>query len=108
MPPLDKTQDVRADMVATMLALGIDVEVHHHEVGGGAQAEIDLKYKPLLEMCDAVGVYKYVVKNVAQQHGLIATFMPKPSSRRTAPACTCTRACGRTARRSSSVMATPT
>ena len=78
LPPLDKTQDVRADMVATMLALGIDVEVHHHEVGGSAQAEIDLKYKPLLEMCDAVGVYKYVVKNVAQQHGLIATFMPKP------------------------------
>jgi len=78
LPPLDKTQNVRADMVATMVALGIDVEVHHHEVGGGGQAEIDLKYKPLLEMCDTMNVYKYVVKNIAGQHGLIATFMPKP------------------------------
>ncbi len=78
LPPLDKTQDVRADMVAMLLGLGIDVEVHHHEVGGGAQAEIDLRYQPLLQMCDTVSLYKHVIKNVAQQHNLIATFMPKP------------------------------
>ena len=78
LPPLDKTQDVRADMVATLLELGIDVEVHHHEVGGAGQAEIDLRYKPLLEMCDTMNVYKYVIKSVARQHGLLATFMPKP------------------------------
>jgi glutamine synthetase len=78
LPPLDKTQDVRADMVDTLLKCGVDVEVHHHEVGGGGQAEIDLRYKSLLKMADTMKLYKYVVKNVAARHGLLATFMPKP------------------------------
>ncbi|PJF40338.1 MAG: type I glutamate--ammonia ligase [Phototrophicales bacterium] len=78
LPPLDKTQDVRADMVQLLIASGIDVEVHHHEVGGGGQAEIDLRYQPLLKMADTMKLYKYIIKNVAMQHGLIATFMPKP------------------------------
>ncbi|MBZ0293469.1 MAG: type I glutamate--ammonia ligase [Anaerolineae bacterium] len=78
LPPLDKTHDVRAQMVETLMAAGIDVEVHHHEVGGGGQAEIDLKYKPLLEMADTMKLYKYIIKNVAIRNDLIATFMPKP------------------------------
>ena len=78
LPPLDKTQDVRSDMVDTLMKAGIDVEVHHHEVGGGGQAEIDLKYKPLVEMCDTMKLYKYIIKNVAARNDLIATFMPKP------------------------------
>src|SRR5690606_28779304 len=49
LPPLDKTHDVRAQMVEALLSVGIEVEVHHHEVGGGGQAEIDLKYQPLLK-----------------------------------------------------------
>ena len=78
LPPLDKTQDVRADMVATMMAAGIDIEVHHHEVGGAGQAEIDMRFDTLLRMADKLQDYKYIVKNVAAKYGLIATFMPKP------------------------------
>jgi len=76
--PLDKTQDVRAEMVRTLIAAGLDVEVHHHEVGGAGQAEIDLKYDSLLKMADKMITYKYIVKNVAAQNGFFATFMPKP------------------------------
>jgi glutamine synthetase len=78
LPPLDKTQDVRAQMVDTLIKSGIQVEVHHHEVAGGGQAEIDLRYQPLLKMCDTMKNYKYIVKNVAMANNLIATFMPKP------------------------------
>lgn len=78
LPPLDKTHDVRSAMVETLLAAGINVEVHHHEVGGGGQAEIDLRYDTLVKMADTMNMYKYIVKNVAMQHNLIATFMPKP------------------------------
>lgn len=78
LPPLDKTHDVRGDMVDTMLGCGIDVEVHHHEVGGGGQAEIDMKFDTMLRMADKLLLYKHIVKNVAAKNGLIATFMPKP------------------------------
>lgn len=78
LPPLDKTHDLRADMVEALIKSGIEVEIHHHEVGGGGQAEIDLRYQPLLQMCDTMKLYKYIVKNVAVQNNLIATFMPKP------------------------------
>lgn len=78
LPPLDKTHDVRAQMVETLIACGINVEVHHHEVGGGGQAEIDLRYDSLLKMADTMKLYKYIIKNVAMRNDLIATFMPKP------------------------------
>jgi glutamine synthetase len=78
LPPNDKTQDIRADMVNTMINCGIAVEVHHHEVGGGGQAEIDMKFDTMLSMADKLQMYKYIVKNVAARHGLAATFMPKP------------------------------
>jgi glutamine synthetase len=78
LPPLDKTQDVRADMVRTLMDCGIPIEVHHHEVGGSGQGEIDMRFDSLLKMADKVMDYKYIVKNVAMQYGLIATFMPKP------------------------------
>lgn len=78
LPPLDKTQDIRAEMVRVMMEIGIPIEVHHHEVGGAGQGEIDMRFDTLLRMADKVTDYKYVVKNVAAQAGLIATFMPKP------------------------------
>lgn len=78
LPPLDKTHDVRAEMVQALLGVGIPVEVHHHEVGGGGQAEIDMRFSPLLQMADYLTLYKHVIKNVASAHNLIATFMPKP------------------------------
>lgn len=78
LPPLDKTHDIRADMVQTLLGVGIPVEVHHHEVGGGGQAEIDMRFSPMLQMADYLTLYKHVIKNVAANNNLIATFMPKP------------------------------
>jgi glutamine synthetase len=65
-------------MVENLLAAGIDVEAHHHEVGGAGQTEIDLRYGGLTETADRLLAYKYIVKNTAAAHGLLATFMPKP------------------------------
>ncbi len=77
-PPADSQQDLRSTMVRTMIEAGLDVEVHHHEVGTAGQAEIDLRYQTLTKMADSVQLYKYIVKNVAKRHGKTATFMPKP------------------------------
>lgn len=76
--PADKLQDVRAEMMLTLLDMGVKTEVHHHEVASAGQCEIDLKFDTLLTMADNVQKYKYVVKNVAASYGLAATFMPKP------------------------------
>ena len=77
-PPLDKYQDLRSRMVLNMEAAGIEVEVHHHEVGGPGQTEIDIRYGTLVETADKVMKYKYIVKQTAAQAGKVATFMPKP------------------------------
>ncbi len=77
-PPMDTMQNIRAEMVATLIDLGIPVEAHHHEVATGGQCEIDMRYQDLVTMADNVMLYKYVVKNVAARHGKVATFMPKP------------------------------
>ena len=77
-PPMDQYQDLRSEMVLTMIQCGIDIEVQHHEVGTAGQAEIDMRYDTLLRMADKVMLYKYIVKNVAWKHGKTATFMPKP------------------------------
>jgi len=76
--PLDSFQDIRTEMVQTMEQVGLRVEKHHHEVATAGQAEIDLRFLPLVEMADALQWYKYIVKNVAKKHGKTATFMPKP------------------------------
>lgn len=78
LPPNDQSQNLRAQMVRTLMGAGLEVEVHHHEVGGAAQGEIDLKYAPITTMADMMTTYKYIVKNVAYQNGMLATFMPKP------------------------------
>jgi len=75
---MDHYQDLRSEMALALEAAGIPVEVQHHEVGTAGQAEIDMRYDTLLRMADKVMMYKYVVKNVARQHGKTATFMPKP------------------------------
>src|SRR2546425_7156812 len=61
-----------------MLAAGVDVEVHHHEVGTAGQTEIDMRFQTLTRMADQLLMYKYIVKNVCAQNGYTATFMPKP------------------------------
>jgi len=77
-PPSDSLQDLRSEMVIKMQEIGIEVECQHHEVATGGQAEIDMKYQPLVKMSDYMMLYKYVIKNVARLHGKTVTLMPKP------------------------------
>ena len=76
--PTDSLQNIRNEIVETMIKSGIAIECHHHEVATAGQCEIDMRYSPLLRMADQVMMYKYIVKNIALKHGKTATFMPKP------------------------------
>jgi len=76
-PPTDSYQDLRSEMVIEMENLGIAIEAHHHEVSTAGQAEIDMRFAPLVEMGDNMAWYKYVCKNVAKKYGKTVTFMPK-------------------------------
>jgi len=77
-PPVDSTQDLRAEMVMILEEMGIPVEVFHHEVAGAGQNEIGTKFSTLVERADWTQKLKYVVWNVANAYGKTATFMPKP------------------------------
>ena len=77
-PPMDHYQDLRSDMSATLEDCGVEVELHHHEVGSSGQGEIDVKFDTLLSMADKTMLFKYIVKNVALRHRKTATFLPKP------------------------------
>ncbi len=77
-PPMDKFQDLRSEMLLILQSLGIDVECQHHEVATAGQAEIDMRFKPLLQMGDQLVWFKYVLKNAAYRAGHTVTFMPKP------------------------------
>ncbi len=77
-PPVDSFQDVRSDMMLNLIAAGVPVEAHHHEVASAGQSEIDLKYDTMMNASDNLLKYKYIVRMIARQHGLTATFMPKP------------------------------
>ncbi|NYT00622.1 MAG: glutamine synthetase, partial [Methanocellales archaeon] len=74
---LDAGSDLRRDTILTLEKMGIVVEYSHHEVAP-SQHEIDLRYKDALTMADQVMTYRIVVKEIAQQYGCYATFMPKP------------------------------
>jgi glutamine synthetase len=73
----DLAQEIRQDMVDTLEAFGIRVEAAHHEVAEG-QHEIDFEYADALRTADNAVTFKFALKAIAQQHGLYATFMPKP------------------------------
>jgi len=77
-PPTDHYQDLRSEMVLTMQGCGLTVECHHHEVATGGQTEIDLRFDSMVRAADSMMLYKYIVKNVANQNGKTVTFMPKP------------------------------
>ena len=77
-PPHDSLQDIRSEMILEMIKVGIPIEVHHHEVATAGQGELDMKFDSLLSMPDKVMWYKYIIKNVARKHNMVATFMPKP------------------------------
>ncbi len=77
-PPTDKFQDMRTEMLLTLESLGIETECQHHEVATAGQAELDMRFKPLLQMGDQLMWFKYVLKNVGYKYGRTVTFMPKP------------------------------
>jgi glutamine synthetase len=77
-PPVDRLQDLRSEIMLKLIDAGIDVEVQHHEVGTAGQAEIDMRFQTLTKMADQLQGYKYIAKNICHQQGLVATFMPKP------------------------------
>jgi glutamine synthetase len=77
-PPVDQYNNLRSKISNVLKRVGLEPELHHHEVGAAGQCEIGFKFGPLLQQADAAVKYKYVVKNVVARYGKTATFMPKP------------------------------
>jgi len=76
--PRDGLHELRAQMCKLLAQVGIEVEVHHHEVGNAGQCEIGVKFNSLLTKADELMTMKYIIKNVAWRNGKTVTFMPKP------------------------------
>jgi glutamine synthetase len=76
-PPVDSANDLRAEMVSTMIDMNLPMEKHHHEVAP-SQHELGMKFDTLVRSADNLQIYKYVTHMVAHQYGKTATFMPKP------------------------------
>jgi glutamine synthetase len=77
-PPVDSMHDMRSAMCLALEEMGLETEVHHHEVATAGQNEIGIKFGTLVRKADSVQTLKYVVMNVAHSYGKTATFMPKP------------------------------
>ena len=75
--PVDQSGDIRAEMTSTLLAMGVDMDKHHHEVAP-SQHELGMTFDHLTRVADKLQLSKYVVHNVAASYGKSATFMPKP------------------------------
>lgn len=75
--PVDRGENARRDIALTLESMGYEIEASHHEVAPG-QHEIDFKYADALTTADNIVTFKFVVRTIAQRHGLHATFMPKP------------------------------
>lgn len=75
--PVDSAVDIRAEMVSTMIEMGLNMDKHHHEVAA-AQHELGVTFDTLVKTADNMQIYKYVVHQVAHAYGKTATFMPKP------------------------------
>ena len=77
LPPLDPTEDIKMETMMCLEAAGFQLDKVHHEVAEGQQ-EINFRYSDALKTADNVLLFKLAVKTIAQKHGKLATFMPKP------------------------------
>jgi glutamine synthetase len=77
-PPVDSLHDMRSAMCLALAEMGVEAEVHHHEVATAGQCEIGTMFNTLVKRADHNQILKYVVQNVAHAYGKTATFMPKP------------------------------
>lgn len=77
-PPIDLHAHLRSEMMQTLIECGIEAESHHHQVATAGQAQIDLRSDTLVAAADAILATKYIIRNMARQHGKTVTFMPKP------------------------------
>lgn len=75
--PVDLGEEARRDMVLALQKMGFEIEASHHEVAPG-QHEIDFKYADAVTTADNIATFRFVVRTIATQHGLHASFMPKP------------------------------
>ena len=75
--PMDRGEECRRDCVLALQKMGFEIEASHHEVAPG-QHEIDFKYTDAIQTADNVATFRFVVRTIALQHGLHASFMPKP------------------------------
>ena len=77
-PPVDQYNNLRSKIALVLRSVGLEPELHHHEVAAAGQSEIGFKFGPLLEQADNSIKYKYVVRNVVDRYDKTVTFMPKP------------------------------
>jgi glutamine synthetase len=77
-PPTDRLQTLRSRFMLAMEQAGVPMDLHHHEVATAGQSEMSMTFTTLTRMADNLLLYKYIIKNIARQHGKTATFMPKP------------------------------
>ncbi|HYF76110.1 MAG TPA: type I glutamate--ammonia ligase [Symbiobacteriaceae bacterium] len=75
--PVDRGEECRRDCVMNLQKMGFEIESSHHEVAPG-QHEIDFKYSDAVTAADNIATFRFVVRTIALQHGLHASFMPKP------------------------------
>ena len=75
--PIDRGERIRREITNKLVEMGFEIEGAHHEVAPG-QHEIDFGYAPALQIADAISTFKFVVKRVALEYGLLASFLPKP------------------------------
>jgi glutamine synthetase len=77
-PPMDRTINLRNEICAMLMEIGVDIKYHHHEVGGGGQHEIETNFAEMVKMADQSMIIKYFVRNQSFRKNRSATFMPKP------------------------------